>query len=118
MTGQTPIRIMSVDDHPLRREGLAALINNQTGMILVAQASNAQAGIAEFRKHKPDVTLMDLRLPDKSGIEALIAIRAEFPEERIIVFSTFGVTWKSSGRWRPGRAATFSRVHRRKSLLR
>ena len=89
MTGQTPIRVMSVDDHPLLREGLAALINNQPGMILVAQASNAQEGIAEFRKHKPDVTLMDLRLPDKSGIEALIAIRAEFPEARIIVLSTF-----------------------------
>jgi len=89
MTGQTPIRIMSVDDHPLLREGLAALINNQTGMILVAQASNAQEGVAEFRKHEPDVPLMDLRLPDKSGIEALIAIRAEFPEARIIVFSTF-----------------------------
>lgn len=80
---------MSVDDHPLLREGLAALINNQPGMILVAQASNAQEGIAEFRKHKPDVTLMDLRLPDNSGIEALIAIRAEFPEARIIVLSTF-----------------------------
>jgi len=89
MTGQTPIRVMSVDDHPLLREGLAALINNQPGMILVAQASNAQEGIAEFRRHKPDVTLMDLRLPDKSGIEALIAIRAEFPEARIIVLSTF-----------------------------
>lgn len=89
MTGQTPIRVMSVDDHPLLREGLAALINNQPGMILVAQASNAQEGIAQFRKHKPDVTLMDLRLPDKSGIEALIAIRAEFPEARIIVLSTF-----------------------------
>ena len=89
MTGQTPIRVMSVDDHPLLREGLAALINNQPGMILVAQASNAQEGIAEFRKHKPDVTLMDLGLPDKSGIEALIAIRAEFPEARIIVLSTF-----------------------------
>ena len=89
MTGQTPIRVMSVDDHPLLREGLAALINNQPGMILVAQASNAQEGIAEFRKHKPDVTLMDLRLPDKSGIEALIAIRAEFPEARIIVVSSF-----------------------------
>lgn len=89
MTGQTPIRVMSVDDHPLLREGLAALINNQPGMILVAQASNAQEGIAQFRKHKPDVTLMDLRLPDKSGIEALIAIRAEIPEAKIIMLSTF-----------------------------
>lgn len=89
MTGQSPIRVLSVDDHPLLREGLAALINNQPGMALVAQASNAQEGIAQFRKHKPDVTLMDLRLPDKSGIEAMIAIRAEFPEAKIIMLSTF-----------------------------
>lgn len=89
MTGQTSIRVMSVDDHPLLREGLAALINNQPGMFLVAQASTAQEGIAQFRKHKPDVTLMDLRLPDNSGIEAMIAIRAEFPEARIIILSTF-----------------------------
>lgn len=89
MTGQTSIRVMSVDDHPLLREGLAALINNQPDMILVAQASTAQEGIAQFRKHKPDVTLMDLRLPDNSGIEAMIAIRAEFPEARIIMLSTF-----------------------------
>jgi DNA-binding NarL/FixJ family response regulator len=89
MTGQSPIRVLSVDDHPLLREGLAALINNQPGMALVAQASNAQEGIAQFRKHKPDVTLMDLRLPDKSGIEAMITIRAEFPEAKIIMLSTF-----------------------------
>jgi DNA-binding NarL/FixJ family response regulator len=89
MTGQSPIRVLSVDDHPLLREGLAALINHQPGMALVAQASNAQEGIAQFRKHKPDVTLMDLRLPDKSGIEAMIAIRAEFPEAKIIMLSTF-----------------------------
>jgi DNA-binding NarL/FixJ family response regulator len=89
MTGQAAIRVMSVDDHPLLREGLAALINNQPGMDLVAQASTAQEGIAQFRKHKPDVTLMDLRLPDESGIEAMIAIRAEFPEAKIIVLSTF-----------------------------
>lgn len=89
MTGQTSIRVMSVDDHPLLREGLAALINNQPDMILVAQASTAQEGIAQFRKYKPDVTLMDLRLPDNSGIEAMIAIRAEFPEARIIILSTF-----------------------------
>jgi DNA-binding NarL/FixJ family response regulator len=89
MTGQSPIRVLSVDDHPLLREGLAALITNQPGMALVAQASNAQEGIAQFRKHKPDVTLMDLRLPDKSGIEAMIAIRAEFPEAKIIMLSTF-----------------------------
>lgn len=89
MTGETSIRVMSVDDHPLLREGLAALINNQPGMMLVAQAATAQEGIAQFRKHRPDVTLMDLRLPDKGGIEALIAIRTEFPEAKIVMLTTF-----------------------------
>lgn len=89
MTGQLAIRVMSVDDHPLLREGLAALINNQRGMALVAQATNAQEAIAQFRKHQPDVTLMDLRLPDKNGIEALIAIRAEFPEAKVVMLTTF-----------------------------
>jgi DNA-binding NarL/FixJ family response regulator len=83
------IRVFSVDDHPLLQEGLAAIINNQPGMVLIAQASNAQEGVQLFRKHKPDVTLMDLRLPDKSGIDAMIAIRAEFPEARIIMLTTF-----------------------------
>lgn len=89
MTEPSAIRVLSVDDHPLLREGIAALINNQPGMTLVAQASNAQEGIAQFRTHQPDVTLMDLRLPDKSGIEAMKAIREEFPDARVIVLTTF-----------------------------
>ena len=89
MSEATRIRIFSVDDHPLLREGLAAIIDNQPDMELVAQASSAQEAILQFRKHQPDVTLMDLRLPDKSGVEATIAIRAEFPEARIIMLTTF-----------------------------
>lgn len=89
MTTQAQIRILSVDDHPLLREGLAAIINNQQDMLLVAQASNAQEAIQQYRTHRPDVTLMDLRLPDKSGLDALIAVRAEFPEARVIILTTF-----------------------------
>jgi DNA-binding NarL/FixJ family response regulator len=89
MTTEAQIRVLSVDDHPLLREGLAAIINNQRDMLLVAQAANAQEAIQEYRKHQPDVTLMDLRLPDKSGIDAMIAVRAEFPEARVIMLTTF-----------------------------
>jgi DNA-binding NarL/FixJ family response regulator len=83
------IRVFSVDDHPLLREGLAAIINNQPDMVLVAQAANAQEAVEKFRNHLPDVTLMDLRLPDKSGIDAMKAIRTEFPEARVIMLTTF-----------------------------
>src|SRR5215470_4351539 len=89
MSDQTRIRILCVDDHPLLREGITAIINNQSDMSLVAEATNGSEAIQKFRDHQPDVTLMDLRLPDMSGIDALIAIRADFPEARIIMLTTF-----------------------------
>ena len=83
------IRVFSVDDHPRMREGIALLINSQPNMLMVAQACNGREAIERYREHKPDITLMDLRLPDISGIDAAIAIRTEFPEARIIMLTTF-----------------------------
>jgi len=89
MSDQARIRVLCVDDHPLLREGIAAIISNQPDMLLLAQASTGCEAIQKYREHQPDVTLMDLRLPDMSGIDSLIAIRAEFPEDRIIMLTTY-----------------------------
>jgi DNA-binding NarL/FixJ family response regulator len=89
MSEQSQIRVFSVDDHPLLREGIAAIINNQPDMLLVAQAATGGDAVQMFREHRPDVTLMDLRLPDMSGIDALIAIRAEFSDALVIMLTTF-----------------------------
>ena len=83
------IRILAVDDHALLREGIAGLVAGQSDMSLVAQASNGREAIHQFRTHRPDITLMDLQMPELSGVDAMIAIRGEFPEARIIVLTTY-----------------------------
>jgi DNA-binding NarL/FixJ family response regulator len=89
MSDKPQIRVFSVDDHPLLREGIAALINSQPDMVLVGHAITGRDAIQRFREFQPDVTLMDLRLPDVSGIDAMIAIRNEFPNARIVMLTTF-----------------------------
>jgi DNA-binding NarL/FixJ family response regulator len=82
------IRVLSVDDHPLLREGIAALIGIQSDMQLIGEASNGREALEQFRTHHPDVTLMDLQMPEMSGIDAISAIRGEFPDARIIILTT------------------------------
>jgi DNA-binding NarL/FixJ family response regulator len=83
------IRILAVDDHALLREGIAALVAGQSDMCLVGQASTGREAIHQFRRHRPDITLMDLQMPEMNGLDAMIAIRGEFPEARIIVLTTY-----------------------------
>ena len=84
-----PIRVLSIDDHPLVREGVGTIVNGQADMSLVGTASNGKDGVEAFRALSPDVTLMDLRLPDLGGLDVMIAIRSEFPDARVIVLTTF-----------------------------
>jgi DNA-binding NarL/FixJ family response regulator len=105
MTDPKSIRILSVEDHPVFREGLNAIIGSQPDLMLVAQASNAVEAIAEFRRHGPDITLMDLRLPGTNGTDALIAIRGEFPQARVIMLTTSDCDGEIQRALRAGAAA-------------
>ena len=87
--GSAPIRILAVDDHVLVRQGIAVLISSEPDLTLVAEASNGREAIQQFRAHRPDITLMDLQMPEMNGFDAIIAIRAEFPDAKIIVLTTY-----------------------------
>lgn len=107
------IRVLAVDDHPILRAGVAALVGHQSDMEVVAEASNGREALEEFRKHRPDVTLMDLQMPEMSGLETIQAIRTEFPEARIVVLSTYAGDVQISRALKAG-----ARAYLLKSLLR
>ena len=88
-TNPSPIRILLADDHPLLRDGVAGLLADQPDMELVGEASTGHEAVDQFRKHRPDVTLLDLQMPEMNGIDAILAIRSEFPQARIVVLTTY-----------------------------
>jgi DNA-binding NarL/FixJ family response regulator len=112
-----PIKVLTVDDHPLLREGIAAVIEGQADMMLVAEATNGGEAITSFRVHRPDVTLMDLQMPDMNGIEAIIAIRSEFPDARIVVLTTYKGDVQALRAFKAGACGYLLKSMLRKELL-
>jgi DNA-binding NarL/FixJ family response regulator len=111
------IRILVVDDHPVLREGIAALLDDEKDIKIVAEASNGREAIEQFRIHKPDVTLMDLQMPDVNGIDAIIAVRSEFPQARFIVLTTYAGDVHVSRALKAGAQAFLLKSLLRKELL-
>ena len=111
------IRVLAVDDHPLLRDGISALIGNQTDMELVAEASTGREALDLFRTHRPDITLMDLQMPEMSGIDAISAIRGEFPDARIIMLTTHAGDVQVSRALKAGARAYLLKGLLRKELL-
>ncbi len=111
------IRILTVDDHPIMRDGISAVLSGQQDMQLVGQASNGREAVESYRQLRPDVTLMDLRMPDMSGIEAIEAIRAEYPHARIVVLTTYAGDAQAAAALKAGAAGYLLKNMVRKELL-
>ena len=117
MSTSGPIRILSVDDHPMLREGIAAVLANEDDMVLVAEASNGREAVEQFRTHRPDVTLMDVQMPEVNGIDAIVKIREEFPDARIIVLTTYTGDAQAARAFKAGAAGYLLKNMVRKELI-
>ena len=117
MSSDHRIRILTVDDHPMLREGIAAVLEAEDDMELVAEASNGREAIEQFRAHRPDVTLMDVQMPEVNGIDAIVKIRKEFPDARIIVLTTYSGDVQASRAFKAGASGYLLKSMVRKELI-
>lgn len=117
MSAADSIRILTVDDHPMLREGIAAVLASEQDMILVAEASNGREGIEQFRTHHPDITLMDVQMPEVNGIDAIVKIREEFPDARIIVLTTYTGDAQAARAFKAGACGYLLKSMVRKELI-